>query len=52
MHTPYEEHMELAYRILKYLKGTVGKGLYFAKNEARIVEAYTDVDWVGSMDDK
>ena len=52
MHTPYEEHMELAYRILKYLKGTVGKGLYFAKNEAKTVEAYMDADWAGSMDDR
>ena len=52
MHTPYEEHTEAMYRILKYLKGTVGKGLYFAKNEAKTVEAYTDADWAGSVNNR
>ena len=52
MHTPYNEHMEAMYRILKYLKGAVGKGLHFAKNEARTIEAYTDTDWAGLVNDR
>ena len=52
MHDPYEEHLEAVYRILKYLKMTPGKGLYFRKNEERSVEAFTDVDWVGLVDDR
>ena len=29
MHAPLEAHMEAAYHILKYLKGTPGRGLFF-----------------------
>ena len=52
MHAPCEEHMEAVYRILRYLKGTPGKGLLFKKNEARSVEAFTDADWAGSIKDR
>ena len=52
VHTPYNEHMEAMYQILKYLKGAVGKGLHFAKNEARTIEAYTDADWAGLVNDR
>lgn len=30
MHNP-QEHMDVVYRILKYLKGTLGKGIIFQK---------------------
>ena len=33
MQDPYEEHLEAVYYILKYLKMTPEKGLYFRKNE-------------------
>lgn len=52
MHTLYEEHLEAVYRILRYLKGTPGKGLFFKKNEQRSIETYTDVDWAGSITDR
>lgn len=31
MHSPYEEHLDAVYRILRYLKGTLGNGLFFEK---------------------
>jgi len=49
---PYEEHMEAVHRILKYLKGTPGRGLFFKKNEARSIEAFTNADWAGSISDR
>ena len=52
MHSPYEKHLEAVYRILRYLKGTPGKGLLFKKNEKRGIEVYTDADWVGSITDR
>ena len=52
MHTPLEIHMEAAYRVLKYLKGTSGRGLFFKKTKNQLIEVYTDVDWVGSVSDR
>jgi len=31
MHSPGSQHFEATYRILRYLKGTLGKGLFFKK---------------------
>ncbi|KAE8691929.1 cell division topological specificity factor-like protein [Hibiscus syriacus] len=45
MHAPREKQLEVAYKILKYLKGTPGKGLHFKKTANRSVEIYTDADW-------
>ncbi|KAM7488896.1 hypothetical protein LguiB_026380 [Lonicera macranthoides] len=52
MHSPCEEHLEAMYRILRYLKCSPGKGLFFRKNDKRGIEVYTDADWAGSVTDK
>ena len=44
--------MEAVLRILKYLKGSPGKGLFFNKNESRSIEGFTNSDWAGSIEDK
>ncbi|XP_073220339.1 secreted RxLR effector protein 161-like [Cicer arietinum] len=49
MHSPYEEHLEAVYRILRYLKSNPGKGLCFKKTNDREVSIFTDVDWAGSI---
>ena len=52
MHAPCEEHMEVVLRIVKYLKGSPGKGLFFNKHETRSIEGFTDADWAGSVEDR
>ncbi|XP_016719155.1 uncharacterized mitochondrial protein AtMg00810-like [Gossypium hirsutum] len=52
MHAPREKHLEATYKILRYLKGTPGKGLHFKKTASRIVEIYTDADWAGSVNER
>ena len=52
MHSPMEEHEEAVFRILRYLKSSPGKGLFFKKSEQRGIEAYTDADWAGSITDR
>ena len=44
--------MEAIHRILRYLKGTPGKGLFFRNTAERSIEVYTDADWASSVDDR
>jgi hypothetical protein len=44
--------MDAVYRILRYLKGSPGKGLWFKKNGHLEVEGYCDADWASCPDDR
>jgi hypothetical protein len=44
--------MEVVYRILRYLKGTPRRGLWFKKNGHLDLEEYCDADWISSRDDR
>ena len=52
MHNPKETHLRVVHRILQYLKGSPGRGVLFEKGESMILEAYTDADYAGSLDDR
>ena len=52
MHSPGPEHFEAIHRILRYLKGTPGKGIFFKARGHLQVEAYTDADWAGCITDR
>ncbi|XP_070667379.1 uncharacterized mitochondrial protein AtMg00810-like [Malus domestica] len=52
MHNPGEQHMNVVMRILRYLKGSPGKGILFKRNNHLRVEGYTDADWTDSIDDR
>ena len=52
MHDPREPHLKAAYRVLHYLKGNLGKGILFKKNDTLALEAYTDADYIGSIVDR
>ena len=52
MHNPKEVHLQAAYRILQYLKGTPGKGILFRRNGGLVLEAYTDANFAASIDDR
>lgn len=52
MHDPRIGHMEAVYRILRYLKGNPGKGLWFRSNGHLNIEAYCDADWASCADDR
>ena len=51
MHDPSKDHMKAVYRILRYLKSSPGKGLFFAKTQSREVSGYTDANWAGDRTD-
>ncbi|XP_073130872.1 secreted RxLR effector protein 161-like [Henckelia pumila] len=52
MHSPCQGHLDAVYRILRYLKQTPGKGLFFKKTNDHGVKTFTDADWAGSIDDR
>ena len=52
MQSPREVHPEVVSKILCYLKSTLGKGIFFKKNEELSLEAYTDVNWAGLVVDQ
>ncbi|XP_024030348.1 uncharacterized protein LOC112094217 [Morus notabilis] len=49
MNNPSEDHLEAVNRILRYLKTTLGHGLFFKKSENRDVVLYTDASWAGEL---
>lgn len=52
MHFPQKVHMEAAMRLVRYLKGSVGRGVLFQKQGHLEIEAYTDADWAGNSNDR
>ena len=52
MHDPRSEHLDAVHHILRYLKGSPGKGLWFKKNGHLNVDGYSDADWASCLDDR
>lgn len=52
MHSLNKIHLEVVYKILIYLKGSLRKWLFFKKGEGREIGVFTDVDWAGSTEDR
>nr|KYP37395.1 hypothetical protein KK1_041405 [Cajanus cajan] len=52
MHKPKEAHLQVALRIVQYLKGTPRRGILFKRNKNVNLKAYTDVDYAGSVVDR
>jgi hypothetical protein len=44
--------MEAVMRILRYLKGSPGRGIMFEKHGHLEIAGYTDADWAGSVCDR
>ncbi|XP_013634771.1 PREDICTED: uncharacterized mitochondrial protein AtMg00810-like [Brassica oleracea var. oleracea] len=51
MHKPTDEHWNAVKRILRYLSGTMTKGIMLYANNTPSLHAFTDADWVGNKDD-
>lgn len=50
LHCPTDEHLQAAHRILKYLKGNLGLGLFYSSQTELCINAFADADWGGCMD--
>ncbi|RVW32090.1 Retrovirus-related Pol polyprotein from transposon RE2 [Vitis vinifera] len=51
MHSPSKIHFGVAKRVLRYIRGTFGYGLWFVKKESKELQGYANSDWAGSLDD-
>ena len=45
-HKPSTIHMQVAKRVLRYLKSCLGKGVLLTSSSAVVLTAYSDSDWV------
>jgi hypothetical protein len=52
MHDPRSGHLDAVNQILRYLKGSPGKGLWFKRNGHLNVDGYCDADWASCLDDR
>ncbi|GKC76592.1 ribonuclease H-like domain-containing protein [Tanacetum coccineum] len=52
MHCPLKSHLKTALKVIKYLKGSLGKGINVIKNSTcgTVLKAYTDADWARCTD--
>ena len=51
MHNPQVEHMDAAMKIVRYLKGSPGRGVFFKRNGNLEIQGYIDTDWAGNPND-
>ena len=49
---PRENHLMAVKRIMRYLKGTNDFGLYYKRNDKFELNAYSDANWGGNIDDR
>ena len=45
MHKPLKSHLKIALKVLRYLKGSPGRGIHIVKNSSQSLETYVDADW-------
>ncbi|KAH1134015.1 hypothetical protein GYH30_012429 [Glycine max] len=52
MSSPTSAHLQAAYRVLWYLKGTPGSGIFLSATGTPQLRAFSDSDWAGCQDSR
>ncbi|CAA7029149.1 unnamed protein product [Microthlaspi erraticum] len=49
---PKQSHLKAAYKVLHYLKSTIGLGLFYSADSNLVLTGFTDVDWMSCADSR
>jgi hypothetical protein len=49
LQTPRHLHLAAVRRIIRYLRGSPGRGLFFPAGSSLHLVAYSDADWAGCL---
>ncbi|XP_038679418.1 uncharacterized mitochondrial protein AtMg00810-like [Tripterygium wilfordii] len=52
LHSPTDQHLHAAYRVLRYLKGCPGQGIFFLLAPSYELQAYCNLDWASCPDSR
>ncbi|XP_048433468.1 uncharacterized mitochondrial protein AtMg00810-like [Pyrus x bretschneideri] len=52
MHSPTVDHLKIVHRALRYLKGSVGRGIIMRNISHTCISGYTDANWAGNSLDR
>jgi hypothetical protein len=47
MHSPRTAHLDAAHQLVRYLKGSIGKGIFLSSSSSLTLKGYCDSDWAG-----
>ncbi|XP_038698025.1 uncharacterized mitochondrial protein AtMg00810-like [Tripterygium wilfordii] len=50
LHSPTDYHLQATYRVLRYLRGCPGQGIFFSSTLSYDLQAYCDSDWASCPD--
>ncbi|KAL9858130.1 putative RNA-directed DNA polymerase [Arabidopsis thaliana] len=50
--SPKASHLKAAQKVVHYLKGTIGLGLFYSSKSDYCLKAYTDADWGSCVDSR
>ncbi|XP_071699518.1 secreted RxLR effector protein 161-like [Rutidosis leptorrhynchoides] len=52
MQYPTNVHLDATKRILRYVKGSIGHGLWYKKCDNVLLNGFVDADWMGDPNDR
>ena len=50
MDQPRQPHLEAVHRVLRYIKGSLGQGIFFPSSTDFRLKAFCDADWAACLD--